>query len=189
MSSTVKPLQSRATRHPGARSQRDRRPRARDWGRLGLAVLACLAATLLIALLSEREREPPLLVAHRQFLVASWGGATAAPATALAAALPDLARFGLALRRAEPVAGGVYGGYEGAGGCRLGLWAGPSATAPRRAPAGWSMALVPQGASTWWLVAGEAVGPRRLGLLAAALGREAAGLPPSATPAEPACGA
>ncbi|MDQ1079288.1 hypothetical protein [Pseudoroseomonas cervicalis] len=185
MSSTVKPLQTRAQ----ARPPRDRRPRARDWGRLGLALLACLGATLLIALLSEHEREPPLLVAHRQFLVASWGGAAAAPATAPAAALPDLSRFGLSLRRAEPVAGGVYGGYEGAGGCRLGLWAGPAGAAPRRAPSGWSMALVPRGAETWWLVAGEAVGPRRLGLLATALGREASGLPPAGAPAEPACGA
>lgn len=183
MSSLAKPLQ------PGgsARAWPDRRPRRADWLRLGLAALACLAATVPLALLAEREAEPPLLVAHRNFLLSDWGPGAAGPMAS--PDLPDLSRFGLTLRQAEPVAGGLYGGYAGPGTCRLGLWVGPSGAAPRQAPHGWSMALVPRGGATWWLVAGEAMGPRRLGALAAALGREGAAPPPPDLPAEPACGA
>ncbi|MCQ4161911.1 hypothetical protein NON00_18510 [Roseomonas sp. GC11] len=144
--------------------QRDQRPRLVDWLKLALAALATLAMVLLVAVLAERETEPPVVVAHRRFLL-SLTSEEAGPGP-----LAEPARFGLVLERSEAVAGGLYGGYHAGGsGCRLGFWRGPRKAAPRRAPPGWQVALVPRGGEMLWLVAGADLSPRQLALLATAL--------------------
>jgi hypothetical protein len=157
----------------------DGRPGRPEWRRfllwLGLALALAGAAGLLV----EREREPPVLDSHRAF-AASFRAEGAMLDPAERAGLPDLSAAGLSLARSHRVAGGLYAGYRGSGGCRLGLWLGPRAGLPSRPLPEARLALVPRGAEMLWLAAGTEVDPRRFGRLAAAL--QQGGLP-----ADPLC--
>ncbi|WP_159997026.1 hypothetical protein [Roseomonas sp. 18066] len=157
---------------------RDRRPTRADWLRFAAWVAFAMALAGGIALLVEREREPPVLAAHRAFTASPRAGGSSLPAPVLAR-LPDLSGAGLALAQSQRVAGGVYAGYRGPGAgssrCRLGLWLGPRDGLPPRQLPGSRVALISHGADMLWLVVGGDVDPRRFGRLAAAL--QLGGLP------------
>jgi len=155
---------------PEGAAARDHRPGQADWTRLALLTLLCLAAAGAAALMIGREREPPVMAAHRAFMARSAGPEASAPG------LPDLRGFGFRLQHTESVAEGTYAGYRAAPGCRLGLWTGPQASPPRALPLGWRSALERRGADTVWLLADEGIAPQRFAAIASAVGRGA--LPP-----------
>ncbi|ONG58326.1 hypothetical protein BKE38_03095 [Pseudoroseomonas deserti] len=155
---------------------RDRRPTRGDWLRFSASVVTALALAGGVALLVEREREPPVLAAHRAF-AAGLRSSTMLPATSLAR-LPDLAGAGLTLAQSQRVAGGIYAGYRGPGRCRLGLWSGPRDGLPPRQVPGSRVALISRGGDMLWLAAGGDVDPRRFSRMAMAL--QLGGLPEDA---------
>ena len=155
---------------------RDRRPTRRDWLRFAAGVAFALALAGGIALLVEREREPPVLAAHRAF-TAGLRSHGMLPAPSLAS-LPDLTGAGLTLVQSQRVAGGIYAGYRGPGRCRLGLWLGPREGLPPRQMPGSRVALISRGADMLWLVGSGDVEPRRFGRMAMAL--QLGGLPEDA---------
>lgn len=159
----------------------DRRARPRDWLRAGAVALVLLAAGTALAVSAPRERDAPAVVAHRRFL-SGFGVAGPQDATGL----PDLSALGLRLESAMEAGGGLYGGYRGANGCRLGLWLGGREEVPTRIPADWRTALLPHEAGALWLATGPGMEPPRFAALAAAIGQPEAA--PLASPlGEPPC--
>lgn len=155
-------------------AREDRRPSPRDWLRAGAVALTLLAAGTALAVAAPRERDAPAVVEHRRFLA---GFGVAETEAELRAALPDMAPLGLRLDMAGRAGSGVYGGYLGAGGCRLGLWIGGREDVPARIPAGWRTALLPHEAGALWLAAGPGMAPTRLAALAVAIGQPGAMAP------------
>ncbi|WP_245906428.1 hypothetical protein [Teichococcus aestuarii] len=159
----------------------DRRARPRDWLRVGIVALALLAAGTALAVSAPRERDAPAVVAHRRFLAGFGVAGPQAPA-----GLPDLSALGLRLDSASEAGGGLYGGYRGTGGCRLGLWLGGREAVPTRIPPGWRTALLPHEAGVLWLAAEPGMQPARFAALAAAIVQPEAA-PPASPLGEPPC--
>jgi len=141
-------------------------PDRRRWRRPGTlaggVALALSAAAAVFVLLPARE--PPALAAHRSFLAA------AAEAIESDVGLPDLSYAGLRLARVEPVGGGIYAGYVGPRGCRLGLWLGPRGNAPAGEGGEWRSETVAQANDrVTWIAAAPAMDAGRFAALAEAV--------------------
>lgn len=158
------PAPARAVRRPLAR-------RARALLAVTVAGGAAAAATALLWLAPAAQPEPPAVAAHRRFAEAPPSVPVALDASAPLSPqiLPRLAEAGLRLERLEPVAGGLYAGFRGPRGCRLGVWTGPPAALPDHAPAGWRVESFVVDGQGVWVAADPSMDGMRFAVLAAAL--------------------
>jgi hypothetical protein len=131
-------------------------------GWLAGGTLLALAAAALLAVLPAGEL--PALAAHHRFL------ASATETTGPAADLPDLPVAGLRLARVELAGNGIYAGYIGPRGCRLGLWLGHRDGAPAGAPGEWRSETLRQAdGRVAWMAASPSMDAKRFAALAEAV--------------------
>lgn len=134
-------------------------PQRRAWLSFGTAAVIGLAVVAAIQFLSP-SGGADLIRAHQDFV------ATAPLPDEARPSVPDLGPAGFTIERVRPMLGGLYVGYTGPAGCRLGLWNGPVTALPAALPPGWRARIFYRGNTALWLVTEPVLDAGRFAALA-----------------------